>query len=148
MEQEIIEKHNENKNIINVLQSIQEKFGYIPKNETASIAKALNLPLSKMWGVATFYSQFKFEKRGKFIIEECNGTACHVNGSGDLIETLQEILEVEPGHTTSDSLFTLELVNCIGACARAPAVMINGKVYGNLDNKELKKIINDYKTRA
>jgi len=145
MVNEIVEKHQNNKNIITILQSIQEKFGYIPEKETAEIAKGLNIPLVKLWGVATFYSQFKFEKRGKYVIEVCNGTACHVNNSKDIIEHIKETLDIEEGKTTEDGLFTLELVNCIGACARSPAVMIDGKVYGNLDTKELNKIIKEYK---
>lgn len=145
MPKDIIETHKENKNIVSVLQSIQNKFGYIPEKETSEVAKGLNIPLVKMWGVATFYSQFKFQKQGRFIIQVCNGTACHVNNSKDLINYLKEKLNIKEGETTSDGKFSLELVNCIGACARAPAIMINGKVYGNLAPKDLNKILEEYK---
>lgn len=137
----IVKKHENEKNIISVLQTVQEAYGFIPEHETAIIAKRLDIPLVKLWGVGTFYSQFKFKARGKYLIQVCNGTACHVNNSSELIEFLKEKLDIEEGETTSDGRFTLELVNCIGACARAPAIMINGKVYGNLTKESTGRII-------
>ncbi|MFT4302939.1 MAG: NADH-quinone oxidoreductase subunit NuoE [Candidatus Woesearchaeota archaeon] len=145
MTADIVKKHVSDKNIISVLQSIQGKYGYIPEKETQVIARELGIPLAKMFGVITFYSQFKLKKSGKYVISICNGTACHVNRSADIIESLKQHLKVELGDTTDDGLFTLECVNCIGACARAPAIMINGKVYGDLDSKKVIKVIEGYK---
>jgi NADH-quinone oxidoreductase subunit E len=145
MVDEIIKKHSKDKNLISILQSIQDKYGYIPEEEAREIAKQLDVPLVRLWGVATFYSQFKFTKRGKYVIMVCNGTACHVNHSIEIIEYMKELLEVKEGETTKDGKFTLEIVNCIGACARAPAMMINGTVYGKLTVDAVKKIIMDLK---
>lgn len=143
--EDIIEKHIVDKNIVSILQSIQDKYGYIPEDKSKEIAKKLNVPLVRLWGVATFYSQFKFQKPGKYIIQLCNGTACHVNNSIELIEALKEDLKIEEGETTKDRLFTLELVNCVGACALAPTITINGKVHGNVTIEKLDEIIDYYR---
>lgn len=145
MVNDIVKKHQSNKNIISILQSIQEKYGYIPEKQTGQVAKRLDLPLVKFWGIATFYSQFRLQKQGKYVIKVCDGTACHVNRSEELLEFLKEKLEIEINQTTEDNMFTLETVNCIGACARAPAIMINETVYGNLDNTRLNKILDSLK---
>jgi NADH-quinone oxidoreductase subunit E len=142
---EIIEKHKEDKNCIAIMQSLQEALGFIPETELSVIARSLDIPLAKFYGVATFYSQFRLRKSGKYLIQLCNGTACHVNGSQALIEFLREYLKVKEGSTTEDGLFTFELVHCIGACAKAPSMMINGSVYGNLTTEKIKKIVEDYK---
>jgi NADH-quinone oxidoreductase subunit E len=143
--EDILKKHEGDKNIISILQSIQNKYGYIPGDKAKEIAKKLNVPLVRLCGVATFYSQFKLHKPGKYIIQLCNGTACHVNNSTRLIEALKEELGIEEGETTKDGVFTFELVNCIGACAKSPTAAVNGKVYSNLTPKKLKKIIEEYK---
>ncbi|MFW5990890.1 MAG: NADH-quinone oxidoreductase subunit NuoE [Candidatus Nanoarchaeia archaeon] len=145
MVKSIIKKHGDDPNIISILQSIQDKYGYIPEKQTARIARSLSIPLAKIWAVATFYSQFRLQKQGKYVIKVCDGTACHVNKSEELLDFLKEKLEVEINQTTKDNLFTLETVNCIGACARAPAVMINDTVYGKLDTKKLDNIIKTLK---
>jgi NADH:ubiquinone oxidoreductase subunit E len=146
MVKEILEK-NPDKNIIAILQGIQEKYGYISEEKAAEAAKQLNIPLGRMWGIVTFYSQFKLHKPGKYIIQVCNGTACHINNADGLIERLKEVLDIDIGETTEDGLFSIELVNCIGACARSPAIMINGKVYGQLLPKDIDLIINEYKNK-
>lgn len=146
MVKDILDK-NPDKNIIAILQGIQEKYGYIPEEKAAEAAKHLNLPLGRMWGIVTFYSQFKLTKPGKYIIQVCKGTACHINNADSLIDHLKEALNIDVGETTSDGLFSLELVNCIGACARAPAIMIDGKVYGKLAPKDLNKIIKEYRSK-
>lgn len=145
MVNDIVRKHESDKNIISILQSIQEKYGYIPEKQTAKVAYRLNLPLVKFWGIATFYSQFRLQKQGKYVIRVCDGTACHVNRSEELLEFLKENLEIDVNQTTKDNIFTLETVNCIGACARAPAIMINETVYGNLDIPKLKKLLENFR---
>jgi NADH-quinone oxidoreductase subunit E len=146
MVKDILEK-NPDKNIITILQGIQEKYGYIPEDKAIEAAKQLNVPLGRMWGIVTFYSQFKLNKPGKYVIQICNGTACHINDADGLIEQLKDILGIEIGQTTKDGLFSIELVNCIGACARSPAIMINGKVYGLLKPKDLNAIVKEYRDK-
>ena len=105
----------------------------------------MEVPLTDLVGVATFYSQFKFKKPGKYQISVCNGTACHVKGSPALMKQIQDVLKLKPGQTSKDMKFSLESVNCIGACARAPAMMINGVVYGELDKNKMIKIVSGLK---
>lgn len=131
-------------NVINILQNLQEEKGFLDRYEMLKISKSLDIPLIDLYGVATFYSLFKLEKQGKHLITVCSGTACHVKKSNKLTEELEKILNVKRGHTTEDGKFTLETVNCIGACARAPAIMIDEEVYGELTPKKLKSIIDKY----
>jgi NADH:ubiquinone oxidoreductase subunit E len=128
-------------NIIRILQQIMEKEGYISEENFVKLSKNFDIPLVELVSVASFYSQFKFNKPGKYTISICDGTACHVKKSSELIKYLEELLEIKPGKVTKDGKFGLECVNCIGACARAPAMMINGVVYGKLDKKKVKEII-------
>lgn len=131
----------EKTNIIYILQEIQQKKGYISTEDFIKLSKEMAVPLTDLVGVATFYSQFKLKKPGKYQVSVCNGTACHVRGSPVVMKHVQEILELKPGQTSSDGKFSFESVNCIGACARAPAIMINGVVYGEMDKKKIKKVI-------
>ena len=143
---DIVKKHADDKNVISVLQSIQNKFGYVPEAEAKYVSKKLNIPLVKLYGVITFYNQFKLRKSGKYVVHICAGTACHVNNSKELIEYFKEKLNIKEGETTKDGLITLEVVNCIGACARAPAVLVNSTVYSKMTRDKLNKLINDLKT--
>jgi NADH:ubiquinone oxidoreductase subunit E len=133
--------HNGKSNIIEILQHIMEHDGYISEENFVKLSKDFDVPLVELVGVATFYSQFKFAKPGKYTISLCDGTACHVKKSTDIIKHVEELLEIKTGKITKDGKFGLECVNCIGACARAPAMMINGVVYGKLDKKKVKEII-------
>ena len=109
------------------------------------LSKEFDVPGVKIYGVATFYSMFRLTKSGKHKIAICTGTACHVKDSGKLLTYLEELLGIKKGETTSDCKFTLEGVNCIGACAKAPAMMIDDIVYGELDKKQIKEIIGSLK---
>jgi len=131
--------------LVSVLQSAQDLYGYLPKEVIIKIAKELGEPVAKVEGVASFYTQFRFKPVGKFVIMLCQGTACHVNGSGRLFDFLSEKLGVLDGETTPDGLFTLTNVACLGCCSLAPAMMIDGRVYGNLDNVTVGKVIDDLK---
>jgi NADH-quinone oxidoreductase E subunit len=131
-------------NVINILQSLQEEKGYLDRDEMLKISKSLDIPIIDLYGVATFYSLFKLEKQGKHLITVCSGTACHVKKSDKITEELEKILGIKRGNTTEDGKFTLETVNCIGACARAPAMMVDNEVYGELTPKKLKAIIDKY----
>jgi NADH:ubiquinone oxidoreductase subunit E len=131
--------------IISILQDTQETFGYIPEDAVDWFSRKLDIPSSKFFGVATFYSQFHFRPRGKNVITICRGTACHVRGSERLINRVVADLDIPPGDdTTGDQQFTVEKVNCIGACGIAPVVIINNEIGGKatLDKlmKEIKKL--------
>jgi NADH-quinone oxidoreductase subunit E len=123
--------------LIPVLQKIQETQGYISKSAVQIIGKRLNIPASKIFGVATFYNQFRFQPLGKYHIQICRGTACHVKGSFGIMETLTQELKIKPGQTTRDGLFSLEVVACLGACSLAPVVNINGEFYANMSGPKL-----------
>ncbi len=132
---------------IPVLQSIQEVFGYLPTNVLRNTAEDLDIPLSDMFGVATFYAQFRFSPVGKHIIKVCHGTACHVQNANAITEALEEVLDVKDGETTSDGLFTLESVACLGCCSLAPVLMIGDETFGKLTASSCAKIIKDIRTK-
>jgi NADH:ubiquinone oxidoreductase subunit E len=140
-------KKNEG-NIISLLQDMQREFGYVPEEAVNWLSKRLDIPASRFFGIVTFYSQFHLAPRGKNIITTCCGTACHVKGSERLITGLIEKLALPDGeNTTPDREFTLEKVNCVGACSIAPVVIINDKVFGKMTTdslmKEVKKLKDD-----
>ncbi len=126
---------------IPILQEIQSRKGYIPEDLLNKVAEITGIPESKFYGVATFYSQFRFTPLGKYLIKVCNGTACFVSGADILFDTLSELLGVEDGETTEDGLFTLETVACLGCCSLAPVVMIDGRVYGKQSVDSIRKLI-------
>jgi NADH-quinone oxidoreductase subunit E len=139
---DIVEKYPRERNyLIPLLQDIQEREGYLPKEGIYQVADYLGLPESKIFGVATFYNQFTLVAPGKYKIQVCRGTACHVKGSGLLLENLETELGIEAGETTRDGLFSIETVACIGACSIAPAITVNGEFYGKLDKKKLLDIV-------
>jgi len=109
--------------LIPILQSIQDKMGYLSLEAVKDVGKKLDLPTSKIYGVATFYNQFRFEPTGTYHIQVCRGTACHVLGSATVLETIEKILTTKAGHTTRDGQFSIEVVACIGACGLAPVLL-------------------------
>jgi NADH:ubiquinone oxidoreductase subunit E len=129
-------------NIITILQDVEETFGYIPEEAVNWFSKKLDIPASRFYGIATFYSQFHLKPRGKNVITVCTGTTCHVKGSKGLISSLKKRLNLHDGEsTTGDGKFTIEHVACEGTCSMAPVVLINRKVYGKISaNKLLKEI--------
>ena len=144
--EEVIRDYRENDgNSLTILQSVQESFGYLPFEVVEYLSEKIGIPLGKMYGIATFYAQFKFHKRGKYIIQICDGTACHVKGSMLLEEFITNELGIRPAETTTDKLFSLEKVSCFGCCAIAPVVFINKDVYGNLTPAKLRRILNKYR---
>jgi len=112
-------------NLIPILQEVQEKFGYLPREAMRKIAKFLSLSESTVYGVSTFYAQFKFVPTGKRIVKVCRGTACHVRGGARILREVEKQLGIKPGETTSDMEYTLETVACIGACALAPTMVVD-----------------------
>jgi NADH-quinone oxidoreductase subunit E len=133
--------------LIPILQEAQEKFGFLSKDMVLKIGKHLSLPVSKIYGVATFYNQFRFQPVGKYHILVCRGTACHVKGSFAVLKALQRELGIEAGQTTRDGLFSLEVVACIGACGLAPVINVNGEFHGNLSVEKVTKILNQYRRK-
>jgi len=133
--------------LIPMLQAVQEREGYISKESIYEISDYMGLPESKIFGVATFYNQFRLSAPGKYQVQICRGTACHVKGSFNLLETLQRELGIEAGATTRDGLFSLETVACLGACSIAPVMTVNGEFYGRLEKKVVEKTIREIKAR-
>ena len=131
--------------LIPILQKVQEEDGYISREGMERIHAETGVPLSQIYGVATFYAQFRFQPVGKNIVRVCHGTACHVSGAKGITEALEDALGVAVSETTEDKLFTLETVSCLGCCSLAPVIMINDDTYGNLAPKDIKKIIKQYR---
>jgi len=131
--------------LIPVLQEAQEIFGYLPVDVLDSIAVNLNVPISQVYGVVTFYAQFHLEPRGKHIIRSCQGTACHVRGSARVLDSLRDNLSVEVGRTTSDLQFTLESVACIGCCSLAPVIMVDDTPHARLKPSDISKVLDEYR---
>ena len=133
-------------NIISVLQDMQGVFGYVPEEAVYWFSKKANIPSSKFLGVVTFYAQFHLKPRGKNIITACCGTVCHVKGADRVITRLRKELSLKGEQdTTKDGMFTLENVNCVGACSIAPIVIVNDKVFGKMNPDKAVKNINDYR---
>jgi len=127
--------------LIPILQDVQDEIGYLDRSAISHIGSYLDLPSSKIYGVATFYNQFRFEPLGKYHIQVCRGTACHVKGSAAVLETLKQQLGVEPGRTTKDGLFSLEVVACMGACGLAPVISVNGEFHAQVSADDVVDII-------
>ncbi len=131
--------------LIPLLQSAQDHFGYIPRRAINYISGVTGIPESDVYGVITFYSQFRLRPMGKYVVRACAGTACHVSGARMIIETIEDELGVEVGTTSEDGLFTLNTVACIGCCSLAPVIMINDDTHGNLTPASLRKLLKKYK---
>jgi NADH-quinone oxidoreductase subunit E len=144
--EEVIAKYPKTReNLISILQEVQAELGYLSRESIDTISGYLNLPSSKIFGVATFYNQFKLTAPGKIQISICRGTACHVKGSLNLLDACQQQLGIEVGQTTKDGLISLETVACLGCCSIAPAMMVNGKFFGRLDKKKLESLIEQWR---
>ena len=140
----LIEKlKNKKGNMIPLLQGTQNIYGYLPRPAFKKIAEETGIKLNDMFGVATFYAQFRLKPVGKHIVKVCHGTACHVQNATKITEALEETLDVNDGETTEDMLFTLESVACLGCCSLAPVMMIGDETYGNLDGKKASRIVKD-----
>jgi NADH-quinone oxidoreductase subunit E len=140
--------HATRDSLIPILQQVQESQGYLSREAVIRIGEYLSLPTSKIYGVATFYNQFRFQASGRFHVQVCRGTACHVKGSASVLEALKRELRVQPGQTARDGLFSLEVVACIGACSLAPAVCVNGEVHAGVTPERVRKILSAYRREA
>jgi NADP-reducing hydrogenase subunit HndA len=142
----IIAAHKDDKGaLMPILQKAQEVYGYLPIEVQTIISDEMNVPLEKIYGIVTFYSQFALNPKGKYNISVCLGTACYVKGSGDIFNKLQDILGVSDGGCTTDGKFSLESCRCIGACGLAPVMTVNEDVYGKLSIDDLESILAKYR---
>lgn len=130
--------------LIPILQDIQAKFYYLPKEALIQVSEAMDIPLSRVYSVATFFKAFSLEPRGRHIVSVCLGTACHVRGASKVLEQIERNLKISRGETTSDFKFTLETVNCMGCCALGPVVRIDGKYFGEINAGKVDSILNKY----
>ena len=140
---EIIKQHLnvQRDTLIPLLQGIQNELGYLSEEAINRISESLNLPTSKIYGVATFYDQFRFEARGRFHIQICHGTACHINSGALIIQEAERLLKIKQGQTSRDGMFSIEVVNCMGACGLSPVIAVNDKYYHGITPNDLKDIL-------
>ena len=143
--EEILKKYSHDKdNLIQILNEVQVKYGYIPKTAQLEIADYLGIPLAEVYGVITFYSRFTLEPKGKYNVSICLGTACFVKGANELLERAKTKLGIEEGKTTEDGKFSLDTTRCVGACGLAPVFTVNNEVYGKATVKKLDEVLDEY----
>jgi NADH:ubiquinone oxidoreductase subunit E len=141
----ILKRHDrKGESLLAILQDIQTGFHYIPEELLPDVAGWIKVPLARVYAVATFYNAFSLEKKGTFVIKVCMGTACHVRGANGIAEELETLLGIKRGETTKDGKFTLETVNCLGACAIGPIAVVNDDYHANLTRDEVKSILKNY----
>jgi NADH-quinone oxidoreductase subunit E len=145
----IVERHRGagREHLIPLLQEVQEATGYISREAVVAIGHHLDLPASKIYGVATFYNQFRFSPRGRYHFMVCRGTACHVKGSAKVLEMVVRALGVQPGQTSRDMLFSLEVVACMGACGLSPVINVNGEFHAKVTPAKVARIIAECRQR-
>ncbi len=130
--------------LIPALQAVQDKFGYLPELAIAEIGSVANVSPNVVYGVASFYSQFRFVKPGEHMIKVCLGTACHVRGAMGIVDSLERQIGIKPGETSGDGKFSLEEVRCFGSCALAPVVVVDDDVYGNMSTTSTEELVKKY----
>lgn len=130
--------------ILAVMQDMQKRFNYLPREGLKMLAVYTGVPFSRVYAMASFYKAFSLKPKGRYVIRVCDGTACHIKGSETLVEQIYKYLKIRPGETTPNGDFSLETVNCLGACALAPVMVINEKVYGKVTPADIERIIKEY----
>ena len=130
--------------LVSILQDIQAEYNYLPEEVLVEVSQALGAPLSQVYSVATFFKAFSLEPRGRYLINVCLGTACHVRGAVKVLEAIERELDIKAGGTTKDLKFTLETVNCVGCCALGPVVIIGGEYYGQMKTDKVKALLENY----
>ncbi len=141
---DLLRKEDKKGSLIPLLQSAQETYGYISESSIYYISEIIGIPAAEIYGVITFYTQFRLRPLGENIIKICQGTACHVNGSKNILKTIQKELRISVGETSEDGKFSLQSVACIGCCSLAPVMMINDETYGRLTPQKIAKILKEY----
>ena len=141
----IVDNYQRNKGLlISIIQDIQAEYNYLPKEALIQVSQSLDIPLSQVYSVVTFFKAFSLEPRGRHLINVCLGTACHVRGGGKILESLERELGINAGKTTGDRKFTLETVNCVGACALGPIVIVDGEFSGQMATNKVKPLVENY----
>jgi NADH-quinone oxidoreductase subunit E len=130
--------------LVSILQDIQAEYNYLPEEVLVEVSQSLGTPLSQVYSVATFFKAFSLEPRGRYLINVCLGTACHVRGAVKVLEAIERELDIKTGDTTKDLKFTLETVNCVGACALGPIVIIDGGYHGQMKTDKVKALLKSY----
>jgi NADH:ubiquinone oxidoreductase subunit E len=142
----ILDRWNyDSSSLISILLDIQEEYNYLPREALSMVAEKLNVPLIKVYSVATFYKVFSLTPRGKHLINVCVGTACHVRGGRRIVERIEKTLDIPAGETTPDMQFTLETVRCLGACALGPVVVLDGEYHGQMNTKKVDALLQQYR---
>lgn len=142
--QEIMDKfRNESGTVVGLLQDIHEAYGYLPEEHLREISTELDIPLSTLFSLATFYTSFRLEPIGKHHVCACVGTACHVRGAPLVVDTIERTLKIKPGQTSDDGSYTFDTVNCLGACALAPLVVVDDDYHGKMDQKKVEKLLSE-----
>ena len=131
--------------LLAVLQDIQTEFNWLPQEALKRVSKKMNVPMTRISGLATFYQAFHLEPRGKYVCQVCMGTACHVRGAPRILDELERELDIKAGETTKDMLFSIETVNCVGACAMGPLVVVNGEYHGLMTPAGVQKMVKKFK---
>lgn len=143
---EIIERYKRKESaLIGIFQDIQAEYNYLPRGALLHVSRTLNIPLTRVYGIARFYKSFSLKPRGEYVIDVCLGTACHVRGAARILERIERDLGIKSGQTTRDSMFTLETVNCLGACALGPLITIIGQYYGKVTSGKVERILRNYR---
>lgn len=144
--EQVIDKYNSEASwLVMILQDIQQEYNYLPEPILRKVAERLDIPLSRVHSVATFYSSLSLTERGKHIVRACDGTACHLKGFGAIRDEMKRHLGIEQGQTTEDKMFTFEVVACLGACALAPVISVDEKCYGKMNPEKVRAILDAYK---
>ncbi|MEW6104444.1 MAG: NADH-quinone oxidoreductase subunit NuoE [bacterium] len=143
--EKILGNYKERQDLIKLLQETQDSYGYLPIEALKIIAEKTKIFPAEIFGIATFYSHFRFIPQGRHLIKACHGTACHVSGAEKISSALEENLKIKEKETTKDGLFSLNKVACLGCCSLSPCIMIDKKVYGRLRAKDVEKILKDYR---
>jgi NADH-quinone oxidoreductase subunit E len=142
----LAEKWREKKgSLIMILHEIQNQYGYVPRDVSMKLSKLLDIPMARIYEVITFYNYFKLDPPGKYNISICLGTACYLKGAPELVEEVKSMLNVKEGQTTSDGLFHLDVVRCLGCCGLAPVMMVNGEIHGKVKREDVATILSKYR---
>ena len=139
-------KPSRDADLIGILQQVQQQFGYLPAEAIRQVSRRTEVPLSRVYGVVSFYAQFYTEPRGRHTIRCCRGTACHVKGADRIVDTIRQLLGIDEGQTTPDMQFYLETVACLGTCFLAPAMMIDNQYFGDLTPQRVQSVLDSYRT--
>ena len=141
----VLDKYQRDRGLlVSILQDVQSEFYYLPEDAILEVSRGLEIPLTQVYSVATFFKAFSLKPRGRHLINVCLGTACHVRGAVRILDKMERDLNVKPGETTGDLRFTLETVNCVGACALGPIMIIDGKYHGQMSTDKVDSILKDY----